>query len=221
MELDSKAVFKERVLLFGLESVYAEMEKRGWITMGAFAFSCSAPPGSAAEADCFFAEVAGPLTANNKESPLLPALGRLFFEAWTCSSVDLKHRLERRDDEPPRKLPAVEREERRLRLATRLGPGMQLDNFNETSNALVNEAAEMFEESAIKYIAWSRCTHRLAEVAGMKKVEEVLTDNNGFIKLQRKVQKISANHHDLLRARQCLTRRRVALGPGHRRRADL
>ena len=126
MELDSKAVFKERVLLFGLESVYAEMEKRGWITMGAFAFSCSAPPGSAAEADRFFAEVAGPLAANNKESPLLPALRRLFFEAWTCSSADLKHRLERRDDEPPRKLPAVGGEERRLRLATWLGPGMQL-----------------------------------------------------------------------------------------------
>ena len=57
------------------------------------------------------------------------------------------------------------------------------DNFNEPSNALVNEAAEMFEEKAIKYIAWSRCMRRLAEVAGMKKVEEVLTDNSGFIKL--------------------------------------
>ena len=38
MELDSKAVFKERALLFGLESVYAEMEKRGWITMGGLRF---------------------------------------------------------------------------------------------------------------------------------------------------------------------------------------
>ena len=155
--------------------------------------------------------MAGPLTANNKESPLLPALRRLFFEAWTCPSADLKHRLERRDDEPPRKPPAVEREERRLRLATGLGPGVQLGNSYEPSNALVNEAAEMFEESAIKYITWSRCTDRLAEVAGLKKVEEALTDNNGFIKLQRKVQKISADHHDLLRVQQCLTRRGVAL----------
>ena len=45
MELDPKAVFKERVLLFGLEGVYAEMEKRGWITMGAFAFLVFSAPG--------------------------------------------------------------------------------------------------------------------------------------------------------------------------------
>eukprot|EP00972_Heterocapsa_arctica_P086611 12767978-Heterocapsa_arctica.AAC.1 len=118
------------------------MERRGWTSMGAFAFSCSAPPGATGETDKFFVEVAGPLLSNNKESALLPALRRLYFEAWTCSSADLEHRLDRRDDEPPRKLPAVEREDMRGRLAQRMGPGLPIDGLSEPSNALVNEAAE-------------------------------------------------------------------------------
>eukprot|EP00972_Heterocapsa_arctica_P107444 15825918-Heterocapsa_arctica.AAC.1 len=68
MSLDSKAFFRERALSFNLDAILNDMERRGWSSMGAFAFSCSAPPGATGEIDKFFVEVAGPLLSNNKES---------------------------------------------------------------------------------------------------------------------------------------------------------
>jgi hypothetical protein len=147
MSLDSKAFSRERALIFH------DMKRRGWSRMGAFAFSCSAPPGATGETDKFFVEVAGPLLSNNKESNLLPALRRLYFEAWTCSSADLKHCLYRRDDEPLWKLPEAERKDKRAQLAARMGPGRPIDGLGEPSNALVNETAKMYEGNAVKYIA--------------------------------------------------------------------
>ena len=104
-------------MAFGLGSIFDAMVTRGWSTLGAFAFSCSAPPGvmSPTGTDVFYTEVASDLADGNVNSPLAPGLRRLFFESWTCSSADLKHRMEKRDGEPPRKMPAVEREDRRRR----------------------------------------------------------------------------------------------------------
>ena len=54
-------------------------------------------------------------------SPELSSLRRFHCEAWKATSADMTYRLERRRDDPPRKLPAVEREEENARLQGKLG----------------------------------------------------------------------------------------------------
>ena len=141
-------------MAFGFGSIFDAMVTRGWTTLGAFAFSCFAQPGvtSPTGTDVFYTEVASDLVDGNVNSPLAPGLRRLFFESWTCSSADLKHRMEKRDDEPPRKMPAVEREDRRRRLQERLGITMRIEGLREPSNALVDYVADMYEDNVFRYV---------------------------------------------------------------------
>eukprot|EP00969_Alexandrium_andersonii_P203583 8995825-Alexandrium_andersonii.AAC.1 len=61
MAVDSKALFRERLVAFDLDDVYPEFEVRGWSTLGAFAFACSVPPGAAGGGDALRDEVIIPL----------------------------------------------------------------------------------------------------------------------------------------------------------------
>eukprot|EP00972_Heterocapsa_arctica_P083398 12289262-Heterocapsa_arctica.AAC.1 len=63
MSLDSKAFSRERALIFH------DMTTRGWSSVGAFAFSCSASPGATGETDKFFVE--GEQLAASASAPVL------------------------------------------------------------------------------------------------------------------------------------------------------
>ena len=134
MSLDSEALFRQRLDELGLADLRDEFAANGWGTLGSFAFACSTPPGTPGAVDAFQTEVVNLLAI---EASAVPALRRLYFEAWTLSAAELKGRLERREDDPPKRLPAPEREARRARLCQRLGPGLKLEGFQEFSNSWI------------------------------------------------------------------------------------
>ena len=205
MALDSKAVFEERLQMFGIHDLKPELETRGWDTLGAFAFCCSLPPNSAG--DMFWTEVAGPLLKDDRSSPRLPGLRRLYFEAWTSMTADMKNRMERREDDVPVKVPAAEREERRVRVQTRLGEGVLIEGRMEPSDSLVNLCAQIVEDNTIRHVPWEKCTYRDLEVQGARRVERFAVDRNGVLKLASDTKSIELPARDILEVSQVFTRR--------------
>ena len=123
-------------------------------------FSCAAMPGAEGiNNETFDKYLATPILGEDPGGGHLELAGlrRLYFEAWMATSADLKYRLERKEDEKARPLPAVEREDRRSRLSARLGAGFQIVGLNEPAASIVNEAAGMLDEQVLSRIPLERC----------------------------------------------------------------
>ena len=167
--------FEKKAASYGLSADSLDrMKARGWTTLGAFAFATSSPPGLTGGEDVFWTQV-GLNILKDPQSMELPGLRRLHYEAWITTSADMKYRLEKRDDDPPRKLPAIEREDRKERLQKNLGFGLKLSGENEPSHALVDLAVEMVETDALKRVPFEKCTSRDQELRG-EKVDKRLTE---------------------------------------------
>ena len=80
----------------------------------------------------------------------------------------MKYRLERRDDDPPRKLSAVEREERKERLQAKLGIGLKIRGEYEPTHCLVDQAVEITECDAVKRIPSEKRGSRGQELQGRR-----------------------------------------------------
>ena len=186
------------------------MKDRGWTTMGAFAFSTSSPPGASVGGDLFWKEV-GELIKKDPASAELSGLRRLHYEAWITTSADMKCRLERRDDDPPRKLPAVEREERKERLQAKLGIGLKIRGEYEPAHCLVDQAVEIAECDSVKRIPLEKCVSRGQELQGEKVDKYVQPDKSGYLRMTSGRTGESADASDLMSVQNCLVRRGVAL----------
>jgi hypothetical protein len=179
MALDSKAVFLERVTSLGLGAFSERFVDLGWTSYGELAFATSYTPGQP-EDERFKKEVleAG---LGQADHPKKSALRRLFFEAYTMAAADLKRRIETTGDEGPRRVPAVERYERRERVAARL-LGLSLDGELDVSNRLLDQAIGLYEDNTVQYIAWSEATKREMELRGEKKDKSWAADAAGVLR---------------------------------------
>ena len=212
MAMDSKAVFAQRVSELGLGSFSNEFTAKGWDTHGNFAFASTYVPGAADDSK-FVDQVVMPLLAA-ADHVKVTAVRRLFFESYTIMVADLKHRVERTDEEPARKLPNAERSARGSALQTRLGPGVQVYDENECSHALVDRIVQIYDENVLTYVDWSTCTSRLEELSGVKHVKELKADAAGFVKERvLEVRGATDTSTDLL-IRYALTRRGIAMELG-------
>jgi hypothetical protein len=212
MAMDSKAVFAQRLGDLGLTEFKDEFDMRGWDSHGNFAFASTYVPGAADDAR-FVAQVVMPLLAA-PDHVKVTAVRRLFYESYTIMVSDLKHRVERTDDEPIRKLPIAERAFRLIALQARLGPGVPVADESECSHALVDRMVQMYDENVLAYIDWSACTSRLEELAGVKHVKELKADSSGFVKEKStEVRGVTDTSSELL-IRYALTRRGLAMEMG-------
>ena len=101
--VESQAAFRARAQTIGLpQAVIEALVNRGWSTMGAFAFACSATAGSSGP-DRFWEEVGEPVLTDRR-SPHLASLRRLWIESFTMSAAELRNRVERKSDDAPRKM---------------------------------------------------------------------------------------------------------------------
>ena len=134
MALDSSAVFQQRLVQLGLDAFKVQFTNEGWTTMGEFAFSAAFSPGNADET-VFNAQVVAKVLGDSGHVKRV-AVKRLFYESYTMMVSEMKHKVERTDGEPPRKLPAPEREARRLSQQDQLS-GLEIKGPLECSDALV------------------------------------------------------------------------------------
>jgi hypothetical protein len=212
MAMDSKAVFAQRIGELGLAAFTNDFIAKGWDTHGNFAFASTYVPGSADD-NRFVAQVVLPLLAA-ADHVKVTAVRRLFYESYTIMVADLKHRIERTDEEPARKLPNAERTARGLALQARLGPGVQVCDENECSHALVDRLVQIYDENVLTYVDWSTCTSRLEELSGVRHVKELKTDAAGYVKERvHEVRGSTDTSTDLL-IRFALTRRGLAMELG-------
>ena len=94
MAEDSTAHFGEVCDRLGLTSLIPRMAEKGWNTMGAFAFSSSYSPLHATD-EAFMIGVVDRLCLE-RDSTLVPALRRLFFEAYTQAATEMRRRQDLR-----------------------------------------------------------------------------------------------------------------------------
>ena len=94
---------------------------------------------------------------------------------------EMKRKIERVEDDAPRRLPPPEREARRLRQVGKLA-GLQLSGEYECAHSLIDKAVQMLEDDVIRYLGVDECGKREQEMQGVKKDKELMTDARGFVR---------------------------------------
>lgn len=206
--MDSSASFKERARAIGLpEAGITSLADNNLATFGQFAVLSSFSPG-AGDAKPF-------VDARVKVLRVAPSEGelagwrRLFYESHTLTMSDLRGRLDRKDDETPRKLMMPERVERLERCRKNL-PGITIDTQMEPAHRLLNQTVQQAEESTIKYIPIHECLSCEAELLHSKTEHAIEFLPDGTMKLSKKQQEIRTEVMGELKVRMAMQQRALA-----------
>ena len=209
--LDSVAVFESRAEEIGLEpSELQELRTRKWNTFGTFAFACGYSPGGPDETRLL--QLAAKVTGSGALDPdesRLPAIRRLYFEAYTMCAADMRMRLEAREDDRPRKMANVERSQRYDDQVVRL-KGLDLTGEMEVSHSLIDIVGQLVEDNSLRYVRWEQATKREQEAQGTKLDSVWKPDANGNIKEVRTAPEVLADISTDLLLKHTLARRSLA-----------
>ena len=153
MALDSQAVFFDRMSELGLSPLTEIFKSFGWNNTGNFAFATSYTPGG--DTSLLEEEIFKPLFSDPTGKPdlkaLKPAVRRLFTECSIFAAADMKRKVEGTSEDAPRKVPALEREERREKLKSRL-IGTKMTNELDPSDRLIDKTIEIYEQNRLRYL---------------------------------------------------------------------
>ena len=212
--VESEAVFKARALQIGLTPVQVDViTAAGFTTMGAFSFGSGYQPGHADETallqffDGIFVGAGGTTPA------LLARLRRLYFECHTMVLADMKVRVERTDQDAPRKMQAPERAQRLVEQQNRL-VGLHIHGEYEPSYSLIDKVQDQYEHNELRYIPVEELTTRQQELLGDKKdqqLAEVFKKNKqGQLVASQEAVELKADTSTDLKLRNALIRRCLA-----------
>jgi hypothetical protein len=152
MALESGAFFRERASSIGIDDATVQaLTVQGWSTLGEFAFATAQAPGTSSDDTQFRRDVVEPALGANPGPGPVAQLRRLFFEAYTMVASDMRSRVERTDDDPPKKLPRVERENRIDAIRRRL-PGARLTDEREPGPSVVDAFTQMADDGQLRYV---------------------------------------------------------------------
>ena len=209
--LESAAVLKARCVQLGITTAEVDLiVTAGFGTMGAFAFGSSFQPGQPDEGPLldFFRSIFA-----NPNPALIGKLRRVYYESHTMALSDMRSRIDRTEDDKPRKLQVPERAQRTLNQRARL-TGLTLTGELEPSFALIDKVADQYESSELRYIAVEDLTSREQEIRGDKKdptMCKLFKENKqGVLQREPDAAPIQADITTDLQLRNCLSRRGVA-----------
>ena len=209
---ESEPVFASRCLKVGLsEADIAKLKEQGITTLAKVAFCCSYTPGSGDDAELIRAlkDALGVDPVLGQKS----AFRRLFHEAFSVTTAEMKAMIEQTDETAPRKLSVPERAERRNKIAKRL-PGLDIRNRLEPSDSLVDTFVAQYEQNRIQFVEWDRLTSKEQEASSSAKKETVLSvDSSGRLKTEKGDSAKAETSTELL-LQFALTRRGVAMEMG-------
>ena len=207
--LDSAAVFAARAVAIGITpGGFEKLVAAGFNTMNKFAFSSTYAPGSADDKPLrdLLVEVLG------EAPPLgqLAAYRRLFFEAYTLAASDLRARVERTDEQGPRRIAPPERAARHEALQTRLSR-VRIEGEHEPSHALLDAINQQAEDGVLRWLDWSKLSKRQQELQGVEREPHFRLDpSGGVLRIVEKADGLSADVSSDLRVRFALMRRALA-----------
>lgn len=172
--LESYEVFEARALQFGVPaSIVADLKAGNVATMGSFAWCCGFQPGGQDETPLIAAITQ--LIGNPPSMGLMSQLRRLFYECHTVALMDMRSRLDRTDEDTPRKLQLPERVARMQQLVARY-PGYLIEGELEFSYALMDRVIDQYEKNEVRYINLADCTRRSQELDGEKQDPKLRID---------------------------------------------
>ena len=181
--VDSQSVFRARCDEIKIsEQTYEALKTKGWDTFGSYAFSVSTNPAQITDDD-FDAKVAVPLLGNANDGQAA-LLRRLLFESYTLTATELRRKADNNETDAPKKLPVQEIAFRFAALEKKLAP-LKIENVLEPSHALINSIAQCMEDGRLRYVEWSKCTSRSAELNNVKEQSSLKVwkaDASGLIK---------------------------------------
>ena len=181
--VDSEVVFKARCDEVRLsDATYAALKAKGWNTFGSYAFSVSTNPSQISDDD-FDSKVSEPVlgAANHPEAALLR---KLLFESYTLTATELRRKADTNESDGPKKLPIQEVASRFSALELKLAP-LKIESVLEPSHTLINSMAQCLDDGRLRYIEWSKCTSRSAELNNVKENSSLKVwraDSTGTIK---------------------------------------
>ena len=206
--MDSAASFRDRAEKIGLPSADIDVLARSNLgTFGQFSFLSSFQPGSSDETP--FTDALVKVLGHTVDAGALAGWRRLFFESHTLTMADLRSRLERKEDETPRKLLMPERIER-LERARKDLTGITIDTQLEPAHRLVDMAAQQAEESTVRCIALKECVSRETELMHGKTEQAIELTADGSMKLTKRQQEIKLEVTGDLKVKMALQRRALA-----------
>ena len=207
--LDSQADFRARAREIGFdEPELSNLDRLGYNTFGRLAFAANYVPGASDDSPLLQlgADITGtdPAPANR-----MPLVRRLVFESYTLASADLRSKIERKDEDTPRRMAQAERAARHDEQKRRLN-GLDLTGELEPSNALIDAVYQLHEDNALKYIRWETCTKRDQELMGLKTDPVWKPDANGVVREQKVLEVLKADVGSDLKLQYALQRRSLA-----------
>ena len=169
--VDSQSVFRARCDEIKLSQATIDaLTAKGWSTFGSYAFSVSTNPAQISDDD-FDSKVAVPILGNSNAAEAA-LLRRLLFESYTLTATELKRKADNTEGDGPKKLPIQEIAARFTNLERKLAP-LKIESVIEPSHALINSLAQCADDGRLRYIEWSRCTSRAAELNNVKEQQSL------------------------------------------------
>jgi hypothetical protein len=211
--IDSKPVFLARLASAGLEEDAVQRLLTGGLdTLAKLAYL--APVSPASGDDKALMDALRTVMNYDQDNPMpvmvQSCLRRIWFESHATALSEVKSKLERGDEQHPRKLPLPEREDRRLKQQSRIS-GFKIEGVHEPSNSLVDLVHTMREDEQLRYIAPEVCTHRTAELGGIKKEVFLQSDAGGRLKQVHKEIPPEADISNSYKLRLAMQRRALAM----------
>ena len=206
--IDSQAVFMNRAGTLGVPDADMKLlDRSNLASFARFAFSCTYQPGS--PDDSALKVLLESTLGAAQDAGKMSVYRRLFYESFTLAAAELRSRLDRSEDQGPRKLPVPERSARLSEQKKRL-TGLVLEGELEPSDSLIDFVYSLYEENRLQYVQWDRCSKKDAEVAGHKRILELKQDANGVLKINSEEEKLKANVSSDIRIRYALQRRSLS-----------
>ena len=195
--MDSEAAFAERARLIKISEAHlAKLKAKRLNTYGAFAFISSFSPGSSDERP-FVRSLAKTLDCaeedlDSKDEGTLAAFRRLYYECHTVTLGDLRSRIERRDDDAPKRLPMPERAER-LSQVKASSVGLTVDIQLEPAHKLMDAVVQQVEDNCVQFIPLKDCLSRESELLSHKHETTIDFASDGTMKLNKRQREIKAD----------------------------
>ena len=219
--LDSVAVFKARLERLKIGSLFGDLERLGWDTLGSFAFAAGANfNGSSIDDKAFNDLVVTPLFGpqGGDPDPRLAQVRRLHFEAYTQTVGELHRRNSNPEsDDKPKTLAAPERASRLEEIGLVLRDILTVRGDLEPSDSLVDKLSHMQDGTGVlRYVPLEDVGRRDQEVLGIKKDACWKTDPaTGNLKLHEVNIEVTADISSDYFFHRTLMRRGIAMHMAH------
>ena len=178
--LESESSFIARATAIGLPApLIQNLRDFNLLTFGKFAFSCAHQPGGNDETP--LTEMVKVVIGRDPAVAELALFRRLFFESHTLALSDMRSRIERTDEDVPKRLPPPERQARRARQLAAY-PGLDISGELDPANQLIDKCCQQLEDGVLRYIPLHDCPTREQEILRSRKGPAFTFDSSGNLR---------------------------------------